>query len=118
MQRTSDPRRKGQLLVAGGIPRVLRCLDWHSQVRRPEGRTALTPMTRGGPMDDVRRSPDLRVGSGQVGFGEFPKATFAIVAGAGHDAAASFYGSCAGRLIATFLDTLRADPKACATLGS
>jgi pimeloyl-ACP methyl ester carboxylesterase len=43
----------------------------------------------------------------------FPKATFAIVAGAGHDAAAPLYGACGGRLVATFLDTLRADPNAC-----
>jgi len=49
---------------------------------------------------------------------EFPGAIFLIVAGAGHDAAApaSFWGtSCGGHEVATFFETLRADPAACVT---
>jgi pimeloyl-ACP methyl ester carboxylesterase len=49
---------------------------------------------------------------------EFPKATFALVGGAGHDAAAPFYGACGGHLVGTFLDTLKADPNACLKPGS
>jgi len=46
---------------------------------------------------------------------EFPKATFLLVAGAGHGSAAPFWGSCGGRAVATFFDTLRVDPAACST---
>jgi pimeloyl-ACP methyl ester carboxylesterase len=48
---------------------------------------------------------------------EFPKATFVVVAGAGHGSAAPRWGSCGGRAVATFFDTLRVDPSGCATLG-
>jgi pimeloyl-ACP methyl ester carboxylesterase len=49
---------------------------------------------------------------------EFPGATFMIVAGAGHNAAAppGYWGtSCGGSQVAKFFDTLRVDPAACAT---
>jgi pimeloyl-ACP methyl ester carboxylesterase len=46
---------------------------------------------------------------------EFPGATFMVVAGAGHGSAAPWWGSCGGRAVATFFDTLRVDPSACAT---
>jgi pimeloyl-ACP methyl ester carboxylesterase len=45
---------------------------------------------------------------------EFPGATFLVVAGAGHDAAAADWTSCGGAAVATFFDTLRVDPAACA----
>ncbi|MFI5281772.1 MAG: alpha/beta fold hydrolase [Candidatus Dormibacterales bacterium] len=46
---------------------------------------------------------------------EFPSATFLVVAGAGHDSAAPGWTSCGGQAVATFFDTLRVDPAACAT---
>lgn len=45
---------------------------------------------------------------------DFPRSTVAVVAEAGHDAAAPFYGDCAGNLVASFLDTLAANAGACA----
>lgn len=46
---------------------------------------------------------------------EFPGATFLVVAGAGHDAADPGWTACGGHAVATFFDTLRVDPAACAT---
>ena len=46
---------------------------------------------------------------------EFPGGTFMLVAGVGHGAANPGWGSCGGRAVATFFDTLRVDPAACAT---
>ncbi len=45
----------------------------------------------------------------------FPDATLMTVAGAGHDAAASFWTSCGPKAVVTFFDTLKVDPTACAT---
>jgi pimeloyl-ACP methyl ester carboxylesterase len=45
----------------------------------------------------------------------FPSATFVVVEGAGHDSASPMYGTCGVAVVGTFLDTLSADPNACAT---
>ena len=46
----------------------------------------------------------------------YPKATFMLVANAGHDAAAPFQSACAGPAVGRFFDTLPADANACTTV--
>jgi pimeloyl-ACP methyl ester carboxylesterase len=102
--------------AAGAAPILDLCLDW------PAPRRFEPVIPAGAAFPDV---PTLILsGDGDTQaptevarrlLTEFPKATFAVVAGAGHDAAAPFFGACGGHLVSTFLDTLKADPSACLT---
>jgi len=105
--------------AAGAAPVLQLCLDW------PVPRRFEPVLPPGAAFPDV---PTLILsGDGDTQaptevakrlLTEFPRATFAPVAGAGHDAAAPFYGACGGHLVGIFLDTLKADPSACLTPGN
>ena len=105
--------------IAGVMPFLAMCLDWPAQ----DSPTGILP--DGAAWPDV---PTLIIGGDtdtQAPFDanrglldQFPHATEVVVAGAAHNAAAPFYGSCGGEVVSLFLDTLSADPSACTTPGS
>jgi pimeloyl-ACP methyl ester carboxylesterase len=106
---------------AAGNPGPDTCITWPSPIRYepviPAGATFPSLPTLVVSGDEDTQAPEEISRTLQT---EFPGATFLVVAGAGHDAAApaSFWGtSCGGRAVETFFDTLRIDAAACATFG-
>ena len=105
--------------IAGVMPFLAMCLEWPVQERNarilPSGATwPDVPTLIIGGDTDTQAPIDANRGL----LEQFPHAVEVVVAGAAHNAAAPFYGSCGGRVVNGFLDTLSADPKACATPGS